>query len=503
MMTAIFYFRGGSLQGPAGTGKTETIKDLSRTLAKYVIVFNCSNKNSYNTMATLFLGIINTGAWVCFDEFNRIEIEVLSVIRIQLVQIFDALRAKLTSIPFKGNAGVRINHSLAIFITMNPQYIFRSELPDNLKILFRPVALKAADRQRICEIRFLADGNGAQIANNLAKFLIVSLDVLDQQLSKQPHYDFSLRAIMSILKHYSSLKNLPGHDETFTLRMAISDMLKPKLIYEDEDVFENALSSVFNDGLQGDGTNINEQIYQASLIKEENLRNEIKQIIDIKKLTGSPFLVNQVVQLHNNMLLKHGLMLVGDSLSGKTTTLKLLQALNKRKASSNQNKNTDFTDVEIRTIFPKSIELDELYGKTGNDGQYHDGLLPYHLKDISNTRYDDGTQRIIKWLVLDAPVDTLWIESLNTLLDDTRMLSLPSGFRINLKQDIKIVFEAESLTQATPATISRVGLIYFESQRLTWFPIARKWLDEHKSNKDWYDNIAKWFDKYVYPMLEE
>ena len=104
-------------------------------------------------MATLFLGIINTGAWVCFDEFNRIEIEVLSVIRIQLVQIFDALRAKLTSIPFKGNAGVRINHSLAIFITMNPQYIFRSELPDNLKILFRPVALKAADRQRICEIK--------------------------------------------------------------------------------------------------------------------------------------------------------------------------------------------------------------------------------------------------------------------------------------------------------------------------------------------------------------
>ena len=80
------------------------------------------------------------------------------------------------------------------------------------------------------------------------------------------------------------------------------------------------------------------------------IRNEIKQIIDIKKLTGRSFLVNQVVQLHNNMLLKHGLMLVGDSLSGKTTTLKLLQALNKRKVSSNPN-NTYFSEVEIRTIF--------------------------------------------------------------------------------------------------------------------------------------------------------
>ena len=144
-----------------------------------------------------------------------------------------------------------------------------------------------------------------------------------------------------------------------------------------------------------------------------------------------------------------------------------------------------------------------MYGKTGNDGQYHDGLLPYHLKDISNTRYDDGTQRIIKWLVLDAPVDTLWIESLNILLDDTRILSLPSGFRINLKKEIKTVFEAESLTQATQATISRVDLVSFESEKFTWYPVARKWLDEHKSYKDWYDNIAKWFDKYIYPMMEE
>ena len=83
------------------------------------------------------------------------------------------------------------------------------------------------------------------------------------------------------------------------------------------------------------------------------------------------------------------------------------------------------------------------------------------------------------------------------------MLSLPSGFRINLKRDIKVVFEAEELTSATPATISRVGLIFFDQEKLGWFPMARKWLDSHKASKEWYELIAKWFDKYVYGILEE
>ena len=128
------------------------------------------------------------------------------------------------------------------------------------------------------------------------------------------------------------------------------------------------------------------------------------------------------------MQLKHGLMLVGGTLSGKTTTLELLKKLNevqkaKPQPKGKKDKEDEFTDIEIRRIFPKSIELDELYGRIGSDGQYHDGLLPFHLKDISNSRYDDGKSRTIKWLVLDSPVDTLWIESLNTLLDETRMLS--------------------------------------------------------------------------------
>ena len=191
------------------------------------------------------------------------------------------------------------------------------------------------------------------------------------------------------------MKNLQSHDEIFILRMANCDMLKPKLVVNDEEVFDNILSSVFNDGLQGDGSDLNEQIDKAKQERQETLRNEAKQIIEMKKLAVSQFLINKVVQLYNNMQLKHGLMLVGSTLGGKTTTLELLKKLN------------EVQKLKHKKINKKKKKKILLISKLEEFSQYHDGLLPFHLKDISNTRYDGEKTRVVKWLVLDSSIDTL------------------------------------------------------------------------------------------------
>lgn len=107
-----------------------------------------------------------------------------------------------------------------------------------------------------------------------------------------------------------------------------------------------------------------------------------------------------------------------------------------------------------------------------------------------------------KWMILDGPVDTLWIESMNTVLDDNKVLTLLNGDRIQLNPKVGLVFEVNDLSVASPATVSRAGMIYLDPNDLGSMTYLEAWIQgfflKHKEEwfvDFWYEMIEKWIDK--------
>ncbi|XP_071441594.1 dynein axonemal heavy chain 10 [Hetaerina americana] len=440
---------GGAPAGPAGTGKTETTKDLAKAMGLLCIVTNCGEGMDFKAMGTILAGLSQCGAWGCFDEFNRIDISVLSVVSSQLRTIRSALLQKLTVFMFEGKE-IKLDDKVGIFITMNPGYAGRTELPESVKALFRPVVCVVPDLELICQIMLFSEG--FLTAKILAKKMTVLYKLAREQLSKQHHYDFGLRALKSVLVMAGELKRgSPDINEEVVLMRALRDMNLPKFVYDDVPLFLGLIYDLFP-GLS------------CPRVTHPEFKNCVERIIAEDGYIVLKTQVDKVIQMYETMSTRHSTMVVGPTGGGKTVVIETLVKTHTALGRP----------TKLSILNPKACSVIELYGILDPATRdWTDGLLSQIFREMNRPLATEGEQH---YILFDGDVDALWIENMNSVMDDNKLLTLANGERIRLQPYCALLFEVGDLQYASPATVSRAGMVYVDPQDLGYKPFLKRWI---------------------------
>jgi dynein heavy chain len=333
-------------------------------------------------MGKFFKGLASCGAWACFDEFNRIDVEVLSVVAQQVLSLQEAVRLNIPRIFFEGS-DIPVNAQFSAFITMNPGYAGRSELPDNLKVLFRPVAMMVPDYGLIGEIMLFSFGFEA--ARGCADKMVAAFRLCSEQLSSQDHYDYGMRAVKTVITCAGNLKaSYPDEKEELLLYRALSDVNLPKFLAPDLPLFRGIMSDLF--------PSVGEQS-----VDHGDLNTALVLCSEKRGLQPVPHFITKCVQVYEMVVVRHGMMMVGPTGGGKSQMVKVTQAAltmmaSKGKTGSNGGA-AKVEKVHVYYLNPKSITMGQLYGQNDdNTHEWTDGILADMVRECAKSTSPD-----LKW----------------------------------------------------------------------------------------------------------
>ncbi|RCN33593.1 ATPase family protein, partial [Ancylostoma caninum] len=540
---------------------------LASLFGRQVLVFNCDEGIDVHSISRIFVGIVQCGAWGCFDEFNRLDQTVLSAVSMQIQTIQDVIKSKSGTCVLGGKTA-SVDPNAAIFITLNPAgkgYGGRQKMPDNLKQLFRPVVMSVPDNDVIAETILYSEGFTE--ARTLARKIVAVFTLSKEMLSMQQHYDWGLRALKVVLRGCGDLRaSKPDASESEIVVQALLLNTLSKLTSSDSKRFNVLIDDIFStvnkeratlicygnwhatnsldpnaaifitlnpagkgyggrqkmpDNLKQlfrpvvmsvpDNDVIAETIlYSEGFTEARTLARKIVAVFTLSKemlsmqqhydwglralkvvLRGCGDLraskpdaseteivvqLQKVFQLYEQLRQRIGVVVVGPTGAGKSTIWRVLKRAQ------------ILAGVALKTVSfnPKAMNRTKLLGHMDIDTrEWSDGILTMVAREVIKDT------SVHTWIIFDGDIDPEWVEALNSVLDDNRLLTMPSGERIQFGSNVNFLFETDSLQFASPATVSRMGMIFISEEDVSAKEIVTQWTktlsDEHPDLPDWVD----------------
>lgn len=198
-----------------------------------------------------------------------------------------------------------------------------------------------------------------------------------------------------------------------------------------------------------------------------------EQVCEENHLIASRPWIDKMLQLYATQKVRHGIIVMGPSGASKTALIDTLAKSLSRLTPANRN----HQNTKTWHLNPKSLYTNELFGTLdAATGDWTDGTFTTLWRKSMELKSDQYV-----WIVHDGPVDTIWIESLNSVLDDSKILTLANGDRLSMSPNVKLMFEAADIDNASPATVSRNGVIYVSSNIVGWSNLLDSWLAENST----------------------
>jgi dynein heavy chain len=304
---------------------------------------------------------------------------------------------------------------------------------------------------------------GFEEAQDLSKKFMTLYSLAKSLLSQQTHYDWGLRAVKSVLRQAGGLKrDDPDGSEYEILMRALRDFNLPKIVVDDRKIFKDLINDLFPN--MDPPRAQNEQLEEACRVVAVKAGRQPEDAF-----------IQKCVELAEILVVRHCMFVIGTPGVAKSTIWK--------------NMAEGFCHINYETIYdivdPKAVTSDELFGCMNvKTKEWKDGVLSVMMRDMNKCQGKFKVSQQYKWVILDGDVDPMWIESLNTVMDDNKVLTLVSQERIPMTDSMRLIIEVSHLRNATPATVSRGGVLFVNETDIGWRPYIDTWLAKYKKKGD-------------------